>query len=97
MHAWSEFEHKLRQHFFAEKNVPCESMETAAFKNFKLKSRQAILTDSSASVHAFLPLGHKVVFDKKTGQKALVTLFHVGLQHFVSDNRVPLKRSLGED
>lgn len=93
LHNWFEFENKLRSHFFAEKNVPCESMETAAFKTFRLKSRQAILTDIPIKIAEFLPRGHKVVFSKDK-HTAIVTLYGAHIQHFVGeDGRLPLKRS----
>ena len=93
LHNWSEFENKLRLHFFAEKNVPCESMETAAFKTFRLKSRQAILTEFP-QISEFLPQGHKVLFSKDN-EIAVVTLY--GMQHLVpSDKQLPTKRTADE-
>ena len=69
-------------------------METAAFKTFRLKSRQAILTDVPVQISEFLPQGHKVLFSKDN-EIAVVTLY--GMHNLVpSDKQLPTKRTADE-
>ena len=60
---WELVEQALRRSFFADANVPCEALETAAYKNFRLRCRQALITDTPLSASVFLPGAHKLACD----------------------------------
>jgi len=62
---WQRVEERIRQTFFADASVPCEALETAAYKEFRLRCRQALITDEPFSTHAALPSGYIVRCDAK--------------------------------
>ena len=60
---WHRVEERIRQTFFADASVPCEALETAAYKEFRLRCRQALITDEPYNTQAALPSGYIVRCD----------------------------------
>lgn len=60
---WHDVDSRVRQTFFAEAGVPCEALETAAYKHFSLRCRQALITDEPVRTRVVLPSGYILCCD----------------------------------
>lgn len=67
---WHDVDSLVRRTFFAEAGVPCEALETAAYKHFSLRCRQALITDEPVRTRVVLPSGYTLCCDATRCQKS---------------------------